>query len=1250
MRKEKQSRKGNKVKRLFKYQIKFLLVIVMLMLVFPYISEAKSFLAYSLNEAESRIRASGRSHTEVIEIGGINYPIGIVYDKEKQDLIIVGEIKEGKETITLDDLAVAIRAILVKKKWPVVSIDKTEETKELGKQIVRFEGGIEGTNFGKKFFEADVLLKKFGLGEKRLDIWGVKSYFDLYKYHWEKEGNEDSVRSRFWFKADDQNSYIAIREGVAVIDKLVIKVETELQGVTVNGNFVKDVENLRDKVGDDFAIALTANYNDISESYEEIKRLDTLYRLVALATGIREFVNTQGSLQSNTNFWIKDYKVSKCDTPLDYPLLVKASEVNKSGKTFKMVLDGGIELKALIRDLNDGEATAFRNIVLRTRPKGNPLVWKVPLGNWSPSGSSERMVESEFDSVSAKEEFGMSLTMQISPVDSSINKDREPLTNYRSTPLQSEIPKFNVTNKLTPQKYSPNVGGVMLQGVAKISGGEQVKVDLASGNFSLIVDGQNARLAPEAYRKFITALWAVYYSNQDPGVSIDPLGCFYFDPYDPERNQKFESCLERYQKKEEKHMVQYIGKVINTDLGRVMREADYLMKKWSVGTERLAIAGFKNPDEYRGWKTPAGGGSSRFWFVPQDMKFKRGGDLLLYEDGRMTVKTEFMFRNEGDVQADPYNEKFADFLTKHYSEISSKYPVYGELFDYAKMVSLAKYLKEQGVPLFWFLMANKDLVITEDSPGTVDALAKGSDYYRNLYIMGGVDLSFDVRREGNYVYDTEAVKAIHEALSQRPSSSPKITSISDGKAIPATSEPFSFNLGKDSYSVIPQHTLTSGKDRYGVRYQTDIALRGTGLQLTDQALEMTKYKIIRWEMAMELNPTLQGKDMNKLSESEIDALNKKIKETREQAEAKTERICEKLKSLSNKRYRNEKEFAKALEENIGKEQTDKFKRLIMESAYYDTKLELVRYYKPGQQHSGEFGKGWHLLVPYRINPSGSGKREFLNVMIPEKIAVVNVITGEEEILAFSTDRYTIAGYVPEKIESSQVIGLFIMSDASYRLADKLGNEFWFNGAGYLTDMVFSEDHHIRFEYLKSFTDAFDKAPYRVTADGTERIEFLNVSLPKKMEVKNLLHGGSEILVFSDKGDIAGYFPGDHEKSRFKILALMSNASFRLLDKNGHEMAFTPSGDFEGIAFPDDRPIVSSLSQGNQKISFRYTLDESGAPMIASADLSEGSALPPNYVVHYQYDDEGRLYSVKGSYTKEAMIYGQPVSVMAAELK
>src|SRR5208282_6699304 len=92
-------------------------------------------------------------------------------------------------------------------------------------------------------------------------------------------------------------------------------------------------------------------------------------------------------------------------------------------------------------------------------------------------------------------------------------------------------------------------------------------------SFSLMLEGNGAGLSQVAFQRVITAIWAVYLSPEPPGISINPIAPGV-----------------------DKHLVQYIGNVVNTDLGRVVREADYTMKKWAVGTEAPDIPGFDTPD------------------------------------------------------------------------------------------------------------------------------------------------------------------------------------------------------------------------------------------------------------------------------------------------------------------------------------------------------------------------------------------------------------------------------------------------------------------------------------------------------------------------------------------------------------------------------------------------------------------------------------------------------------------------------
>ena len=95
---------------------------------------------------------------------------------------------------------------------------------------------------------------------------------------------------------------------------------------------------------------------------------------------------------------------------------------------------------------------------------------------------------------------------------------------------------------------------------------------------------------------------------------------------------------------------------------------------------------------------------------------------------------------------------------------------------------------------------------------------------------------------------------------------------------------------------------------------------------------------------------------------------------------------------------------------------------------------------------------------------------------------------------------------------------------------------------------------------------------------------------------------------------------------------MSDASFRLLDKKDNEIVFNPGGIFNSAFVSNDRPIpmVKSVSLGKQRVDFQYTINNSGRVMIANARLKSGDQdAGPTYVVHYQYDSEGRLCAVTG---------------------
>ena len=585
----------------------------------------------------------------------------------------------------------------------------------------------------------------------------------------------------------------------------------------------------------------------------------------------------------------------------------------------------------------------------------------------------------------------------------------------------------------------------------------------------------------------------------------------------------------------EKQLVRYIGHVRQSDLARVMREADYQMKKWAVGSEQPEIPDFRSVDRL----TREHGlryleAARRFWFVPEDMRFRAGGGALLFDSGEMTVKTEYIQQTGRRARAEPADEVFARAFSERYGEIAAKYPVFEELFEYAKFVSLARHIKDNGVPLLWFLLANRDLALTETSPGTVDALIKESEYLRYVTIEGGVDLARHTAQE-SYVIDAAAVEALVAARRGAENSDRQT-----GSSVTAPTVTF---VSQDrNYSVRSSNDVVVGAGPTGnSRYQTDVALRAGG----------------------------------------------------------------------------------------------------------QPSLELIRYYDPTGT-SGDFGPGWHVMVPFRVEPAGKKTVPFVNAQVPERMRVEDLMTGRSEILTFSTSRYALECYVSSEPEASPWIAIVWMSNGSLRLLDKLGNEFQFDQSGRMTHMLISKDYTVEYLYDRERLDrgAFDQSPYRLRVDGDEMEEVANVMAPSHFVLVDEHSGSEETFVFDrdSSRNMAGWVPENGEASRYVFLVLMSDASFLLEDHRGGQVRFDGAGAFDYMS----QPVVRALRQGDQRIEFEYE-GRLNDFRIKPARVVQVGATSASYSVRYDYGYDGRLASVSASDgTKREINYEGPGTWITAQ--
>jgi hypothetical protein len=1153
---------------------------------------APSFVAFSLRQAEREAVAGRAQSAEVAELAGMTDLIGWVYDSANKDHVLVGISRPGQQRLRLDHFVAALRAVIDHKQFPEVSIDPPGPGGTPGKQPVNFKGGIENTALGQAMYQADVQLKRLALGKVSGQVWNVPSYLQLAADFAQNTGKLSDVHSKFYFVGGTTAIDGGASLGVVTIHRLSARIQAEV---------VQGVKGESDSLGLQFASALSGSLPDLALEYPALASVAPIMKMVAIARVLDE-----AATAAPLTYWRQTYRLPVVPTLPTHDLEVTRQAV--SGLSKEVVLQGGIATGTTLLDLRNGDSLAFREVVLKSRPNSQALSWSPPLDQWDIAGDvNYGAALDRVDTANQDDGFHLYGTLMDSPRSSaastsSISSWPRDLPSLSNQSIQSTLatiplptPPPAVSTPHSPQWAG--VGGVMLSDTATVRGAANTATGmLGTGKFSLILDDKAAVAEPMAFRRFVTALWAVYFGDTDPGISIDPIS-----------------------RGNSKQLVRYVGDVNNSDLGRVMRQADYLMKQWAVGASRPALSDFANPDDLA-WKrrTLFLNAMSRFWFVPQDMTFKATSDALLFDSGRMTVKTEFLALNSRGLRADPANEDFAVYLTTNYQKLAGLHPVLRELEEYAKLVSLAKYLKQSGAPLYWFLLANKDLVLTEESPGTVDAIFRDSANFSGVKIEGGVELT----SKENYVLDAAARQAIANASATLSTGALiKSTVQSQSTHFDATA---SFDLQNKKYSIVPQHSTSSGKDFRGIRYQTDVSVHLEGFALTKDKLADLLPAVKRQEVWDSLRPTVE-----KLSDNEAQTRFKQLYEEAEtKASGRAESLIGKLSLQADKDYRDSRAIGQDVEYAIGKDDFDRFGALILKYAQYRSNLDVVRFFNPTDSSGvGEFGRGWHLMVPYRLGVHGSQRREFQNVSLPAEMEVTNVITGQTEVLTFSADRSDGVGYFPSS-PTSALSSLLLHPDTSMRLTDKIGCRFEFDRSLRLTEMRYSPGHVVKVNYADSLFNAFDTEPYEVdpSPSDQERVDFRGVSILKRLTVKDM-YGHSETLTFGGKNNIVGYVPEDQEKSRYELLALLSGGGggFQLRDKQGVEVRFSSGGHFEGVILPAGSRPISDFEMGRHRVVFRYSIDRSGHIVIDSAWVSPNEpGSKPLYVVSYKYDEAGSL--------------------------
>jgi hypothetical protein len=376
-----------------------LLGVVFSLLLFdvPAKSETR-FIAYSLREAALRAQ-TGRSSPDLVKLGGITCIGGMVYDREGKDAILVGLVNRDLPEASLDDLVVALRARLSHDSWPLVSIDPVSETEKTKLQKVRFNGHIEHTAFGRSFLDSDIVLKQYSL-QMLTTIPEVLPYNVLLEDDIRKtaEVSDVKVTRIMWYAGDKGAKSCATQHGIPVdsaesyqarfwfyvlepyvyADKNDVFAIKELRLALMSECTLPDKAKKPQTAQKRFAQQWTMNFGTMMKTYPVLKRLKVLYDLTAVAEAVRKLKEPP-----DLGYFLDGYKPLKRATEETYKLCELYGMCERSDGLRHIVrVSGGIELKAEIRWLNDGDFTPLRDIVLKSRPSPRALTWDLPLQGW----------------------------------------------------------------------------------------------------------------------------------------------------------------------------------------------------------------------------------------------------------------------------------------------------------------------------------------------------------------------------------------------------------------------------------------------------------------------------------------------------------------------------------------------------------------------------------------------------------------------------------------------------------------------------------------------------------------------------------------------------------------------------------------------------------------------------------------------------------------------------------------------------
>ncbi len=367
-------------------------------------------IAFSLSCARNMLASD-----EVINVGHITKIWAIASDS-LGDIIIVGESDPNSPCVSLNLVVSSLKSRNNINSTigndPGVSIEPFNRSANLDIQKVRYTGGIEGTDYGRIVFEADLLLKLLSEGFVSSGIDGLPSETDLLI-----DSEKDGRRKEIWESKWDRSWFFPFKVNYRVGGECIAATSVTVRIKNHSDEFVQlpmgttipDEENIRKLLREDplrtsplYAKLISQNFEALAKQFTVLKELKNAYTLSGLFNDFLKGKPTNEML----DFWENAFELHTVETPLEIPTL----RVHIPGLAYGYSLSGGVSAHFAYNHeplpISDKNFTdpwteevlfknpfAIREGVIKSRPNSKAVSWVIPLGFGEPKTWSKDLLE-----------------------------------------------------------------------------------------------------------------------------------------------------------------------------------------------------------------------------------------------------------------------------------------------------------------------------------------------------------------------------------------------------------------------------------------------------------------------------------------------------------------------------------------------------------------------------------------------------------------------------------------------------------------------------------------------------------------------------------------------------------------------------------------------------------------------------------------------------------------------------------------